>query len=118
MAAKKHRSEQQAAEWPVGVVWKKHRRRNAAGEVEEVRTPYVRVRVTKDGRRRALWRQVKTPAEAVRVASCLADKLAAGESDELLAARKTFADLADYFEKHYIVEASTRTAGRWRASAT
>lgn len=102
------RSKEQPAQsetWPAGVVWKKHKRRNADGEVEEVRTPYVRVRLTKDGRRRALWRQVKTPAEAVRVAARLSDKLAAGESDELLAARKTFADLADYFERHYVVEA-------------
>lgn len=105
MAVDKKSSEKQDAAWPAGVVWKKHRRRNAAGEVEEVRTPYVRVRVTIDGRRRALWRQVKTPAEAVRVAARLADKLAAGESEELLAARMTFADLADYFERHYVVEA-------------
>jgi integrase len=92
-------------DWPEGVVWKKHKRRKEDDEVEEVFTPYVRVRTTKDGRVRAVWQQVKTPAEAIRVRGRIKDRFDAGDSDELLNARRTFADLAKYYKPIYLVEA-------------
>lgn len=91
--------------WPEGVVWKKHKRKDAKGEEEVVHTPYVRVRTTKDGRRRAVWQQVKTPADAIRVRSRVKDKIDAGEADDLVNARRTFADLAAYYKPIYLVEA-------------
>jgi integrase len=91
--------------WPVGVVWKPHKRQTPDGETETVRTPYVRVRYTKDGRRRSLWQQVKTPAEAVRVRARLLDKLATDGATEYEHARKTFADLARYYKPIYLIAA-------------
>lgn len=108
-------------DWPEGVIWKKHKRRNGDGEIEVVETPYVRVRTTEGGRIRAVWQQVKTPADAVRVRSRIKDKIDAGESEDLLHARRTFADLAKYYKPIYVVEAQyvdgRKVAGR-RSLAT
>lgn len=103
MGAKAKQGE--ANEWPEGVVWKKHRRKNAKGEVEEVSTPYVRVRFTKDSRRRAVWQQVKSPAHALSVRSRLTVRLDDGDADEFAGLRKTFDDFARYYEHNYLVEA-------------
>jgi integrase len=108
-------------DWPEGVVWKKHKRLNAAGEAEEVFTPYVRVRTTKDGRRRSVWQQVKSPDDAIRKRSRLKDKFDAGEADDVINARRTFADLAAYYKPIYLIEAQyvdgRKVAGR-RSLAT
>lgn len=91
--------------WPAGVYWKKHTRKGKGGEMETIETPYVRVRTTKDGRRRAVYQQVKTPAEAIRVRSRLKDKFDEGAADQVINARRTFADLAAYYKPIYLVEA-------------
>lgn len=89
--------------WPTGVVFQTHTRQNARGEVEEIATPYLRVRFTdEDGERRAIWHQVKSPEHAQRVREKINAKLAAGEADEFLHARKTFNDLAKFYQQHYL----------------
>jgi integrase len=103
-------------DWGPGVVWKLHARKNGDGETEEVHTPYVRVRVTKDGRRRAVWQKVSSPADAASKLRRLTVKREMGEADELLRARMTFADLCKYYEPIYLIEAQyvdgRKVAGR------
>lgn len=90
-------------DWPEGVVWKKHKRKNKDGERETVETPYVRVRYTgEDGRRHAVWAQVKSPDHAAKVRKKIEAKLAEGSADEFAHARKTFEDLAKFYELHYL----------------
>lgn len=105
MASRTKTKDLRSLDWGRGVVWKKHERKNSAGEIETVETPYVRARVTKDGRRRAVWTKVASPEHAEKVRARLTVKRDAGGSDELLRARKTFADLAKYYREHYAVPA-------------
>lgn len=92
-------------EWPPGVVFYKHKRQGAGGELEEVRTPYVRVRYTSadDGEIHSISHQVRDPEHALKVRQKILAKLNAGEAHEITHDRKTFADLADFYEQHYLI---------------
>lgn len=92
--------------WPEGVIFKKHKRKGKKGELEEVSVPYVRVRYTgADGKRHAIWKQVENPAHARRVRANITAKYEAEGEEAFAHARKTFNELADEYEKHYLHEA-------------
>lgn len=89
--------------WPEGVIFKKHKRKDKKGEIEEVSVPYVRVRYTDAaGRRRAIWKQVENPAHARRVRASLTTTLDTEGGDAFAHARKTFKELADEYKKNHL----------------
>lgn len=92
--------------WPEGTIWKRHTRKGADGKTEEVVKAYVRVRFTgADGKRHAIWKQVENPAHARRVRANITARYEAEGERAFAHARKTFNELADEYEKHYLHEA-------------
>lgn len=93
-------------DWPEGVVLKKHKRKTDAGELGEVRVPYLRMRYTgADGKRHELLRQVESPAHARRLRATLSARFESGGEEAVAHARKTFEDLAKFYEANYLKEA-------------
>jgi integrase len=92
--------------WPEGVIYKKHKRKGKKGEIEEVSVPYIRVRYTgADGKRHAIWKQVENPAHARRVRANITARYEAEGEEAFAYARKTFNELSDEYEKHYLHKA-------------
>lgn len=91
------------SEWPEGVIVKKHKRRNADGEIEQVAVRYFRFRYTgPDGKRRAIHRRVDSPAHARRVRTAFLVKYETEGEEAFAHARKTFEDLAKFYEANYL----------------
>lgn len=106
------------SKWPAGTIWQKHKRRNAKGDDEETRVPYIRVRYPgEDGKRKAVWRQVESPAHARQVLKQLKDELERHGEKVVEHARSTFNDFyKNYYKAAYMIEAQyvegRKVAGR------
>lgn len=106
------------SKWPAGTIWQKHKRRNAQGEEEEVRAPYVRMRYQgEDGKRKAVWRQVESPAHARQVLKQLREELEQHGEKVVAHARATFNDFYENsYKPDYMIEAQyvegRKVAGR------
>ena len=106
MSARAKPKDPKSLVWPEGVIWKKHKRKNSAGELEEVEVPYLRARYRgEDGKRHEVLRQVENPAHARRVRNALVVKIETEGEEAFAHARKTFEDLAKFYETHYLIEA-------------
>lgn len=103
MSARAKPKDPKSLNWPDGVVWKKYERKNAEGELEAVEVPYLRVRYTgQDGKRHEIIRQVESPTHARKVSTALTVKFETEGEEAFAHARKTFEDLAKFYEANYL----------------